>query len=301
MPEKPRLNVQSDLDGVWNLPEVGRDAFERVYHGHIAGLLGIAVKTWDEVLEHAKHDVRSHPNEHGWMFEGMNVTPYWVDQYQENKAYAAQATRIVTKDNIKTRRAVPTEEELPDFLNSAFNFAHSSIIAPPKPGAREAIKKIMKVADFGIVTNSETVNAEKGLLQIFEGEEEIVQAIGLVGDSKKQKVDNTFVIVTINGRELIVPKEIEMKGTKRRPLLRRRLFMEALVKNGTDVYIEDTAEYLYSPLAIGIQGILLDSKRVRSFERNYVTNHEFNGHNNGYIAKDLDGIVKRVNRIASDR
>lgn len=299
MSQKGELSVRTDFDGVWNRPEVGADAFARMYHGFIAGMIGLPVVTWDKILIEAKQHVRSHPYDHGWVIDGQIVTPWYVDQYQENKAYAAEATRMVRESKVlRPRNHVPSEQEIPEFLNQAFQAAHSSIIAPPKPGAKKAMKDIMKITgDFGIVSNSETENVLKGLLQIFKGEEELAYGMRLIGDAKKQKVDNGFTTVTINGKEIAIPATVDLKKVPRQPLVRRRQLIETLVKEDTDVYIEDVAEYLYPPLVIGLQGILLRSKRTRNHEISFVANHRYDGERNGYVAESLDAIVDRVEKL----
>lgn len=295
MPNPRELVVRTDLDGVWNRPEVGADAFAHMYNGFIAGMIGLKYANWERIQRDAAQIVRSQPDKHGWIVDGQIVTPWWADQYQELKAFAQEGLRIVRDEHIKTRGKVPTEEETPGFLGEAFNAAHHSIIAPPKPGARKAMKAIMKITkNFGIITNSETENAHKGLLQIFRGEEELVNQIRLIADAKKQKVNNNFDVVTVNGREIAIPMTLDIKGTTRKPLLRREQFIQTLVNEGTDLYIEDIAEYLYPPLIIGLQTILLKNKRTRSYEANYIANHKSR---RGFVARSLDEIVERVEKV----
>ena len=288
------LVVRSDFDGVWNRPDVGSKQFAKNYHAFIIGAIGISKLTWNKVLEDAKATVRSEPEKHGWFIDGLNVTPVWADQYQENKAFAAESIRIINRSHIRTARRVPTENELPDFLNSAFQSAHSSIIAPPKPGAREAIKEIMRISDFGLVSNSETDNVRRGLRMIFKDDPDFADRIRVIGDAKKQKVNNEFASVVVNGRRVEIPVNLELKGTTRKPLLRRQQFIETLVKEKAGVFIEDVAEYLYPPLVIGLHAILLKTKRTKGFELDYIARHESN---RGHVVEDLEGIVEQVKKI----
>ncbi len=288
------LVVRSDFDGVWNRPDVGSKQFAKNYHAFIIGAIGISKLTWNKVLEDAKATVRSEPEKHGWFIDGLNVTPVWADQYQENKAFAAESIRIINRSHIRTARRVPTENELPDFLNSAFQSAHSSIIAPPKPGAREAIKEIMRISDFGLVSNSETDNVRRGLRMIFRDDPDFADRIRVIGDAKKQKVNNEFASVVVNGRRVEIPVNLELKGTTRKPLLRRQQFIETLVKEKAGVFIEDVAEYLYPPLVIGLHAILLKTKRTKGFELDYIARHESN---RGHVVEDLEGIVEQVKKI----
>lgn len=294
MASRNELVVRSDFDGVWNRPDVGSKQFARNYHAFIIGAIGISKLTWNKVLEDAKATVRSEPEKHGWIINGLNVTPVWADQYQENKAYAAESIRIINGSHIRTARRVPTENELPDFLNSAFQFAHSSIIAPPKPGAREAIKEIIRISDFGLVSNSETDNVRRGLRMIFKDDPDLADRIRVIGDAKKQKVNNEFASVVVNGRRVEIPVNLDLKGTTRKPLLRRQQFIETLIKEKAGVFIEDVAEYLYPPLVIGLHAILLKTKRTKGFELDYIARHESN---RGHVVEDLEGIVEQVKKI----
>ncbi len=110
-------------------------------------------------------------------------------------------------------------------------------------------------------------------------------------------MDNGFTTVTINGREITIPATVDLRKVPRQPLVRRKQLIETLVKEGTDVYIEDVAEYLYPPLVIGLQGILLRSKRTRNHEISFVANHRYDGEKNGYVAESLDAIVDRVEKL----
>lgn len=294
MASRPELVVRSDFDGVWNRPDVGSKQFAKNYYAYIIGAIGISKVTWAKVLEDAKAIVRSEPEKHGWIIDGLNVAPVWADQYQENKAFAAEATRIVRGSGIKTVRHVPTENELPDFLNNAFQHAHSSIIAPPKPGAREAIKEIMSMSNFGLISNSETHNVRRGLRMIFANDPDFADNIRVIGDAKKQKVDNSFASVVVNGHRIEIPVTLELKGTTRKPLLRRRQFIETLMKEKADVFIEDVAEFLYPPLVIGLHAILLKTKRTKGFELDYIARHQSN---RGHVVEDLEGIVEQVKKI----
>lgn len=294
MASRNELVVRSDFDGVWNRPDVGSKQFARNYHAFIIGAIGISKLTWNKVLEDAKATVRSEPEKHGWIIDGLNVTPVWADQYQENKAFAAESIRIINGSHIRTARRVPTENELPDFLNSAFQFAHSSIIAPPKPGAREAIKEIIRISDFGLVSNSETDNVRRGLRMIFKDDPDFADRIRVIGDAKKQKVNNEFASVVVNGRRVEIPVNLDLKGTTRKPLLRRQQFIETLIKEKAGVFIEDVAEYLYPPLVIGLHAILLKTKRTKGFELDYIARHESN---RGHVVEDLEGIVEQVKKI----
>ncbi len=278
-----KIRFRSDFDGVFNMPEVGADAFLQMYSGYIAGAIGIATKDLSAILKDARQIVYENPEKHGWKINGVLVAPWYADHYQEAKAIADVGLGIIRDQGIETRNHVPSKKETPDFLNEAFQAAHSSIIAPPKPGARDALEELNAQTDFALVSNSETVNVRNGLVKIYGGDEARAGRIRVIGDAKKQKVDPSYNKIQ---------KSIYVPGLTRRPLLRRRQFLETLKKEGAEAFMEDVAEFLYAPVVAGMFGILLKTPRTRSYE-----SHFFKQHSRGYVANDLEQAVKIVKNL----
>lgn len=279
---KPRFVFRSDFDGVFNMPEVGAEAFFQMYSGYIAGHIGLKPPVLKRVFREARQIIEAEPEKYGWVINGQLVCPWYADHYQESKAIADVGLDFIRTNHIPTLYHVPTKEEVPEFLNGAFQAVHPHIIAPPRPEAREAIELLIQATDFGIISNSETENVRKGLVKIFDGDEEKTKKIRVVGGAKKQKIEPSY---------LGIKKSQKVDGMKRRPLLRRKQFIETLKQEQAEGYMEDVADFLYAPAALGLFPVLLKSSRTTQAEIDFFAK-------NGVVARNLleavDFIAERA-------
>lgn len=275
-----KVRFRSDFDGVFNQPELGADAFLQMYSGYIAAAIGLGTKSLNAIFRDARQMITENSEKYGWKINGVLVAPWYADHYQEAKAIADVSLGIIRDKSIPTRNHVPTRKETADFLNEAFQTIHPHIIAPPKQGAKEALDELNAATDFALVSNSETVNVRRGLVNIYNGDEEKAGKIRVIGDAKKQKIDPSYDKIR---------KSIGVPGLTRRPLLRRRQFLETLKHEEAEAFMEDVAEFLYAPVVAGLFGILLKTSRTRPYEISF-----FKKHGRGFVANDLEQAVAIV-------
>jgi FMN phosphatase YigB (HAD superfamily) len=273
--------VLLDFDGTFTLAEEEGAPFVQVYKPALAKRLGRDIEAeW----QRAESEIRQHPAEHGWLFDGKLVAPANADPYIRCTTLGRMLMERLDFADVAERDRVLGELYYESYPHSATVF---------RTGAREVLEALMsRVPSVYVVTNSDTNAVAAKIDRLLHG---APKKPSVRGNAKKAYIVGPE---PNDERFQALPERQTLAGLARPIYVRRGRYYEVLrqIWQESSTGPEDTLMVgdiyeldLALPYHLGAGIHLVTGEPTPDYERDFVTNDK-----RGAVSADLESILSRL-------